>query len=80
MSLNDSDHKGDGSKAVELVYALALSYSTSFNTVGGAVVFGLFSFLLLLDLSRILLSALVSSESSLFSHRPHWGMLLPASD
>jgi uncharacterized membrane protein len=37
------------SKALELVYAFALSYSTSFNTVGAAVVFGLFSLLLLLD-------------------------------
>lgn len=49
MSLNESDHKIDSSKAVELVYALALSYSTSFNTVGAAVVFGLFSLLLLLN-------------------------------
>ncbi|HYY90515.1 MAG TPA: hypothetical protein VE955_00840 [Candidatus Dormibacteraeota bacterium] len=45
----ESIHRPDEFKALELVYALALSYSTSFNTVGAAVVFGLFSLLLLLD-------------------------------
>ena len=39
------------------MYALALSYSTSFNTVGAAVVFGLFSLLLLLN-SDVFLSPL----------------------
>ena len=44
----------DSSKALELVYSLALSYSTSFNTVGAAVVFGLFSLLLLLSTAQLL--------------------------
>ncbi len=46
---NESGPRPDELKALELVYALALSYSTSFNTVGAAVVFGLFSLLLLLN-------------------------------
>ena len=48
----ESDGRPEDPKALELVYALALSYSTSFNTVGAAVVFGLFSLLLLLGSSR----------------------------
>jgi len=52
--LSESGQKIDETKAVELVYALALSYSTSFNTVGAAVVFGLFSLLLLLNSSGFL--------------------------
>ncbi|HEX4921684.1 MAG TPA: hypothetical protein VFV92_13220 [Candidatus Bathyarchaeia archaeon] len=55
--MSEPDREIDGSKAVELVYALALSYSTSFNTVGAAVVFGLFSLLLLLS-SAVFLSPL----------------------
>ena len=56
--MSEPDQEVDGSKkAVELVYALALSYSTSFNTVGAAVVFGLFSLLLLLN-SAVFLSPL----------------------
>ena len=58
---DDHDHKVDETKAMELVYSLALSYSTSFNTVGAAVVFGLFSLLLLLN------------SAALFS--PLWGLL-----
>ncbi|MBO0888953.1 hypothetical protein J2P12_07625, partial [Candidatus Bathyarchaeota archaeon] len=49
-----SIHRPDEFKALELVYALALSYSTSFNTVGAAVVFGLFSLLLLLNSAALL--------------------------
>jgi hypothetical protein len=49
---NEPDRRPEDPKALELVYALALSYSTSFNTVGAAVVFGLFSLLLLLGSSR----------------------------
>ena len=52
--MSESGQKIDETKAVELVYALALSYSTSFNTVGAAVVFGLFSLLLLLNSSGFL--------------------------
>lgn len=56
--MSEPDREIDGSrKPVELVYALALSYSTSFNTVGAAVVFGLFSLLLLLN-SAVFLSPL----------------------
>src|SRR5690349_21188056 len=58
---DEPGHKLDEPKALELVYTLALSYSTSFNTVGAAVVFGLFSLLLLL------------SSAALFS--PLWGLL-----
>ncbi len=36
----------DKLKALELVYSFALTYSSSFNTVGAAVIFGLFSLLL----------------------------------
>jgi hypothetical protein len=49
---NEPDGRAEDPKALELVYTLALSYSTSFNTVGAAVVFGLFSLLLLLGSSR----------------------------
>ena len=51
--VDESSYKLDEPKAVELVYALALSYSTSFNTVGAAVVFGLFSLLLLLGTASL---------------------------
>jgi hypothetical protein len=49
---DESDRRPEDLKVLELVYSLALSYSTSFNTVGAAVVFGLFSLLLLLGSSR----------------------------
>lgn len=41
------------SQALELVYTSALTYSTTFNTVGAAVVFGLFSLLLLINSSTV---------------------------
>ena len=41
----------DKLKALELVYSFALTYSSSFNTVGAAVIFGLFSLLLLISAS-----------------------------
>ena len=44
-------------KALELVYSFALTYSSSFNTVGAAVVFGLFSLLLLVSASSFLSAA-----------------------
>ncbi len=47
----------DKVKALELVYSFALTYSSSFNTVGAAVVFGLFSLLLLVSTSSFLSAA-----------------------
>jgi hypothetical protein len=47
----------DKLKALELVYGFALTYSSTFNTVGAAVIFGLFSLLLLIDASRFLSAA-----------------------
>ena len=44
----------DEAKAMELTYSFALTYSSTFNTVGAAVVFGLFGLLILLDPARIL--------------------------
>ncbi len=44
----------DKLKALELVYSFALTYSSSFNTVGAAVIFGLFSLLLLISASAFL--------------------------
>ena len=39
----------DEAKAMELTYSFALTYSSTFKTVGAAVVFGLFGLLILLD-------------------------------
>ncbi len=47
----------DKLKALELVYSFALTYSSSFNTVGAAVIFGLFSLLLLVSTSAFLSAA-----------------------
>ncbi len=47
----------DKVKALELVYSFALTYSSSFNTVGAAVIFGLFSLLLLVSTSTFLSAA-----------------------
>src|SRR6058998_2947913 len=47
----------DKLKALELVYSFALTYSSSFNTVGAAVIFGLFSLLLLVSASSFLSAA-----------------------
>ncbi len=41
-------------KALELAFNFALSYSSTFNTVGAALVFGLFGLLILLDNAKIL--------------------------
>jgi len=41
------------SKALELVYTSALTHSTTFKTVGAAVIFGLFSLLLLINPSTL---------------------------
>ena len=49
----------DELKALELVYSFALTYSSSFNTVGAAVVFGLFSLLLLVSTASFLSAAWV---------------------
>ncbi len=49
-SQTSSSIRIDESKALELTYNFALTYSSTFNMVGAAIVFGLFSMLILLDL------------------------------
>ena len=42
-------HVVDEAKALELTYTFALTYSSTFNVVGAAIVFGIFSLLIILD-------------------------------
>src|SRR5262245_10296157 len=54
----------DKVKALELVYSFALTYSSSFNAVGAAVIFGLFSLLLLVSASSYLSAAWILLSSA----------------
>lgn len=56
----------DKPKALELVYSFALTYSSSFNTVGAAVIFGLFSLLLLVSASSFLSAAWILLSAAYF--------------
>jgi hypothetical protein len=56
----------DKVKALELVYSFALTYSSSFNTVGAAVIFGLFSLLLLIGSSSFLSAAWIILSAAYF--------------
>jgi len=44
--------KLDEPKALELAYNFALTYSSTFNTVGAAVIFGVFGILIVIDTSE----------------------------